>query len=183
MNTTTNAFAILDEICKFQRPATAKSKIKWVSKPYWRRGFLYATDGVIMVRVPCEKIDARHAYGDFVSRKAAPPVGSWMEPVLKVAYVATPIKTRQYESMMKCGCENPNYCGRCINGVVPIYRSVEIQDCEPKVHYGAWYLAILARHSVASLDIADGGIRYECPARFKGDGFEGILMPFSKDKD
>jgi hypothetical protein len=178
---TTTTFAILDDICKFQRPETAASKRKWVSKPYWRRGHLYATDAAILARVQCDLADATAVYGECVSRKAVPPPCPYLEPAPGATYRDTPIKTAAYESLMKCGCSRRTRCGRCDDGETPIYRSVQILGHEPPIHYGAWYLAILARHGVTSLRIAEGRDCYRCPALFDGDGFDGLLMPIVFD--
>lgn len=181
MEVTTKAFAILDDICRFQRPETAARERKWVSKPYWRQGHLYATDGAILARVQCNLADATAVYGECVSRKAVPPACSYLEPAPGAVYCGTPIKTATYESLMKCGCSPRNRCSWCDDGEAPIYRSVQILGHKPLIHYGAWYLAILARHGVTSLRIAEGRDCYECPAIFDGDGFNGLLMPIVSD--
>jgi len=163
-----------------------------LSQPYAWGGFMYATNGHIMVR--CKRVD----FGtDFCNGKVPDPskitgddgVPRRLLPIPE-CNESKPCDACDGSGLITSGlleCE----CGECfqikLNGQNLAYDCLEcaakgsqpndeaiLVAESPKIYFQARYLALIRRHGVREFNVP---FKYPDIATFSGDGFEGWLMP------
>jgi len=148
-----------------------------VSRPFRRGDHIYATDQRIVVRMP---LPAEEIEGLGTGR--VPPVESQAWDVSLYRERASDLPEIPPPSVVPCRCVedflhgDTSSCEDCGGtGEVLQYTEVQIED----MWFSSLYLDMLAATG-AQLYLPLSGI---CPARFAGEGFEGLLMNCGPPED
>jgi hypothetical protein len=147
-----------------------------LSRPFHREGWLYATDGRILVR---SRIDPREVGTLNAGRKLPNPISM----IASVdGHEGRSVPLPDVTEFVPCqGCEGQGdprcpHCGG--NGRYPALAGVRIHD-DPDVALACHYVAMLRRHAVEAVDIHATADEVH-PVTFRGPDFEGWLMTMTR---
>jgi hypothetical protein len=143
------------------------------SRPFHRDGWLWATDGRIVVRC---RIDPQEVGTLNAGRRLPDPTGTIRDLEGRQGRSVPLPAVDEFEPCRQCGGPGDSSCALCDgHGRVPLRRSVRISD-DPDITLSSHYVAMLRRNGVEAVDVYAGA---KLPVFFRepGDGFEGWLMP------
>jgi hypothetical protein len=131
-----------------------------LSYPFHRDGWLYATNGWILVRC---RIDPQEVVGLNDGRKLPNPT-STIEMTDRLQGWSVPLPdVKEFEDN-----------GRNLN-----LEGVRIHE-NPKIYLASHYIAMLRRHGVNTVKVYMSPDGSPVPVSFEGPGFEGRLMPMTR---
>jgi len=152
-----------------------------LGRPFWRDGYLYATDGRIVVRrrESLESLDPSlvnaaefGSHGKTVNAGSV-FVGDEADRHTDVREIPPDLVQHRVDVV-----EERFYGGRQrIETFEPNLRPVVMRDGFRKVLFATYYLAMLAKHGVRRLHLHPD--KDHVQAYFKTDDFEGLLMPMA----
>lgn len=165
-----------------------------LTEPFWRDGFLYATDARIIVRMPISLEELREGrepgdgiylpvapaiLGPKVKPRKLPPVFTYFEEHRDLC--TEPILTPFVNRWLYCSsCQRLGQrCGNCeAGGRLPDWSEVKVRGRERSIPFSAYYLGLLWEMEVHQFFVQPGAAGQNNPAMFVStEGVEGMLMP------
>jgi hypothetical protein len=145
-----------------------------LSQPFHRDGWLYATDGRILVR---SRIDPQDVGNLNTGRKLPNPM-KLIESSDGLAGQPVPLpEADEIEPCFLCDGPGDIRCPHCQgNGWVLAWYGVPIHD-HPDIRLAAHYVGMLRRHGVSTVNVYVSPDGTNLPVKFMGPEFEGCLMP------
>jgi hypothetical protein len=145
-----------------------------LSQPFHREGWLYATNGSILVR---SRIDPQHV-GNLNTGRRLPNPMSVIESSDGLAGQSVPLpEADEFMPCLECDGPGNERCQHCHgNGSVLAGYSVPIHD-NPQIRLAVHYVGMLRRHGVDTIKVYGSFNGKSLPVRFEGPDFEGCLMP------
>jgi hypothetical protein len=151
-----------------------------VSRPFYRDGWLYATNGRILVR---SRIDPQDV-GDLNTGRKLPNPMRIIESTEGLVGQPVPLpEADEFEPCSLCDGLDNFRCPDCHGeGRVLAEHGVPIHD-DPEIRLAAHYVAMLRRHGVSTVNVFVSPDGTSQQVEFEGPDFEGCLMPVADDDD